>query len=198
MNKKAYKINVENLVYAPVISDGPEGTEYGDIKKLSEAMQIQLTPNVATGQLYGDGVVQSSTSKLTSITAVVDVTKVPIDVKADILGHKYENGKLVTSGKDLPPYVAVGYRVPQDVDGIAELVWLLKGKAQPFATTVTQATDNINYSTDSLTIDFIQRESDGALKVEADMANSEFVEGTEKTWFDSVPTGLVSNGEIES
>lgn len=186
-SKKAYRINVENLVYAIVESDTAQETVYGKPKKLSEAMQIQLTPTVASASLYGDGVKQSVISKLTGLTAVIDATKIHIEDRALILGQTYENGKLWESGKDVPKYCAIGYKVPHDEEGVAEYIWLLKGKAQPYASTVTQATDSINFSTDSITVDFVARESDSMLKVSMDSASDQYNEEVGKTWFDKVP-----------
>lgn len=185
--KKAYRINVENLVYAVLKTDDTTGLSYGPIKKFSEAMQVQLTPTVASGTLYGDGVKQSTITKLTGITGVFDVTKIPIDVKADISGSKYENGVLIEKASDTAPYIALGYKIPQDEAGVAEYIWLLKGRAQPYANTVQQATDSINYSTDSITIDFVTRENDGAIKHSADSADSTFTDVMAKAWFTKVP-----------
>lgn len=198
-NKQAYRINVENLVYAPLEKDVEGEIQYGEVKELSEAMQIQLTPSIASGALHGEGKKVSTITKLMGVTAVFDVTKIAIDVKADILGHSYEGGVLVESGSDLPKDIAVGYKVPQDVEGVAEYIWLLKGRAQPYGATVQQATDNINYSTDSLTVEFVARKADGAIKISADTANSEASEELVKEWFKKVPTEFVGvkPGEIE-
>ncbi|SDL20602.1 major tail protein [Natronincola ferrireducens] len=185
--KKAYRVNLRKLVYAKLESDTPTGVSYSEVKKLSEAMQIQLTPTLATGTLYGDGVKQSVVTKLTGITAVIDATKIPIDAKAEICGHTYENGVLVESGKDVAPWIAIGYEVPQDVEGVSEYVWLLKGRAQPYASTVQQATDNINFSTDSVTVEFVPRDYDGEIKRLADSADDAFTAEMAAAWFGSVP-----------
>lgn len=190
--KKAYRINVENLVFAILEQDKVDLVQYGAVKKMSEAMQIQLTPSVATGELYGDGVKQSSIAKLTGIVGVFDVTKIPINVRAEILGNKYENGVLIESKDDIPPYIAVGYKVPQDMPGVAEYIWLLKGRAQPYGSTIQQTTENINYSTDTITIDFVTREFDGAIKHSADSADSTFTKEMADTWFDNVPGQIVA------
>lgn len=185
--KKAYRINVEHLVYAIMTKDEPSLVDYGTIKKLSEAMQIQLTPSVASGQLFGDGVKQSSIAKLTGMTAVLDVTKVQIDDRAIITGATYEDGVLIEGKDDTAPYIAIGWKVPQDMPGVAEYHWLLKGRARPYANTVQQQTDNINYSTDTITIEFVPRDFDGAIKYSADSADPTFTEEQAAKWFEKVP-----------
>ncbi len=189
--KKAYRINVKNLVYALLTNDTTSGVSYGQVKKFSEAMQVQVTPEVAAGHLFGDGVKQSEISKLVGMTIVIDVTKVPINVRADINGNKYENGILTEHKDDTPPWIAFGYEVEQDEKDVSEYIWLLKGRAQPYASTVQQATENVNYSTDSVTIKFVPREFDGELRKTADSADSTVTAEMTETWFDSVP------GEIE-
>lgn len=189
--KKAYRINVKKPVYAILISDTKTSVAYEAVEKFSEAMQIQVTPEVASGQLYGDGVKQSEISKLVGITLVIDATKVPINVRAKINGNKYENGVLTEHIDDKPPWIAFGYEVEQDEKNTSEYIWLLKGRAQPYASTVQQATENVNYSTDSVTINFVPREFDGEFRKTADSADSTFTEEMADKWFDNVP------GEIE-
>lgn len=187
--KKAYRINVKNLVYAVMTADTTEATSYDEIKKLSEAMQVQLTPVLATGNLFGDGVKQSTISKITGITGVFDATKINAVDRAVICGHTYENGVLTMGKNDKAPYIAVGYEVEQDVQGTSEYVWLLKGKAQPYASTVQQSTDAINYSTDSLTVEFVSRESDGDFMKMGDSADDEFTSEMAAAWFAEVGGG---------
>lgn len=186
--KKANRINIKNVVYAVVTDDSTTETTYGPIKPVAPAMQVQLTPTVATGDLYGDGVKQETMSKLTGIQLVLDVNKVPIDVRAEINGNTYENGVLVEKATDQAPYIAVGYMVEQ-TNNTAEYIWLLKGKAQPYGSTVQQATENINYSTDSITIDFVARDSDGEFRRFADSADETFTSEMAAAWFDEVGGG---------
>ncbi len=183
--KKANRINVKNLVYAVLTSDDHTATTYGDIKPISPAMQIQLTPTVSSGTLYGDGVKQEEISKLTGMTLVMDVNKVPIDARAEINGNTYENGVLVEKATDQAPYIAIGYIVEQ-TENTAEYIWLLKGKAQPYASTVQQSTENINYSTDSITVNFIPRDSDGEIRRFGDSADNEFTTAMAAGWFTEV------------
>lgn len=183
--KKANRINVKNIVYAILEKDDSSGVTYKDIKPFGKAMQIQLTPTLATGVLYGDGVKQESISKLTGITAVVDVNKIFIDVRAEIQGNKFENGVLIESADDEPPYIALGYEIGQ-TGKESEYVWLLKGKAQPYGSTVQQTTDNINFGTDSITIEFVPRDYDSEIRKFGDTANSEFTKEMAAVWFDEV------------
>ena len=45
-SKKTNRINIKNMVYALLTSDTAAGTEYGEVKPLGKAMQVQLTPTL--------------------------------------------------------------------------------------------------------------------------------------------------------
>ena len=186
-SKKANRINIKNAVYCVLQTDESEGTTYGDVKSLSPAMQVQLTTSLATGVLHGDGVQQENIARITGIAMVLDVNKIPIEDRAIILGNKYENGILEEVAGDEAPYIAVGYEVPE-TNGCKELIWLLKGRAQPYNSNVQQSTENINFSTDSVTINFIPRDSDGRLRFFGDTANADLTEEQVTKWFKTGPS----------
>lgn len=191
-SKKANRINIKNLVYCKLLTDEVGSTTYGEVKPLSPAMQIQVTVSLASGVLYGDGAQEENIAKMTGIAVVLDVNKVCIEDRAEILGNKYENGVLVEKEGDEAPYIALGYEIPE-TNGCKELIWLLKGRAQPYNSNVQQSTDNINFSTDSITINFIPRTSDEMLRFFGDTANADLTEEQVKKWFttgpSTVPTG---------
>lgn len=185
-SSKANRINVKNLKYTVIIEDTETSFTTGEIKNFAKAMQVQITPTVATGTLYGDGAKQEDLAKLTGVTLQVDANKIPIEVKAEVNGNKYENGVLQENKDDQPKDIAVGFEVEQ-TNNKRELIWLYKGKVQPFANTVQQATDNINFSTDTLTINFIPRELDGNIRAIGDTANAEFTDVMADTFLTKVP-----------
>ena len=187
VSKKSNRINVKNLVMSLLLTDTAEGATYGDVEKISPAMQVQLTPSLSSGTLHGDGVQQENIAKLNGIAMVMDVNKVKIETRAKMLGHTYENGVLIEKAGDEAPYIAIGYLV-EGTNKCNEYVWLLKGRAQPFNSTVQQSTDNINFSTDSININFIPRDCDGALRYFADSANADLTEDQIGKWFSSGPS----------
>lgn len=186
-SKKANRINIQNVVYCKMLSDEPGSATYDEVKPLSPAMQVQLTTTLASGILYGDGAQQENIAKITGIALVLDVNKVPIEDRAIILGNKYENGILQEVAGDEAPYIAVGYEVPE-TNGCKELIWLLKGRAQPYNSNVQQSTENINFSTDSITINFIPRDADKLLRFFGDTANADLQEQQVTKWFTTGPS----------
>lgn len=194
----AYRINIKKPVYAEVTSDTKEGTTYGEVKSLGEAQQAQITASIASGQLYGDGAIVDSSAILTGMSMVLSTTKVPIEAQADIYNYKVDNGVVQVKAGVKPKYIAVGYEVEQ-TDGSRELVWLLKGRPQPLNSDVKQSEGNVNYSTDSMTIDFVRRISDNMLKFFADESNPELTKAQADAWFNEGPERPVAaNKEVNS
>lgn len=110
-SSKANRINVKNLKYTVIIEDTETSFTTGEIKNFAKAMQVQITPTVATGTLYGDGAKQEDLAKLTGVTLQVDANKIPIEVKAEVNGNKYENGVLQENKDDQAKDIAVGFEV---------------------------------------------------------------------------------------
>lgn len=186
-SKRAYRINIKNPVYSLLTSDDKTSCVYGDVKSLGEAMEIQITPTLATGTLYGDGAKVDDSVKITGIDVQFGATKIPIEDRASMLGNTYVNGVLVENKTDQSKYIAFGYEVEQ-TDGKRECIWLLKGKAQPISSTSQQSESNINYSTDSIKISFIPRTFDGAIRAFGDTANDAFTTALADAFLKTVPT----------
>ena len=148
-SKRSYKINIKNPVYCVVTADTSEGTTYGDVKSLGEAQQAQVTAVSSTGQLYGDGAIVDSSSKLTGLTLVLSTTKIPVEAIADIYGYTVTSGVVQKRAGQQANYIAVGYEVEQTT-GDSEYIWLLKGRPQPLNDDVSQSEQNVNYSTDQI------------------------------------------------
>lgn len=183
---KSYRINITNPVYALLTSDTADVVEYGDVKSLGEAMQVQITPSVSAGRLFGNGVPQEDISKLTGIAMALDATKIPIEEKAIIQGHEYKNGVVVEKAGDEAPYIAVGYMI-EGTNKKNEYVWLLKGRCAPMNETVKQSEDNITFSTDTVNINFIPRTKDKEIRYYADSANAGFTTAQADAWFKTGP-----------
>lgn len=188
-SKKTYRINIKKPVYAIMLSDTPEGVEYGEVKSLGEAMNVGLTPIVAAGTLYGNGAIVDSTEILTGLTLAVGITQIPIEDRAAIYNQEISNGVMVTKAGVEPNSIALGYMV-QKTGGKREYVWLLKGKPKQMARNDQQSESNINYSTDNMEIVFSPREFDENLKFEADTSYDEFTEEQAEAWFVNAPVSI--------
>lgn len=191
----SYRMNVKNLVYAMLTSDSSTETVYGSVKNFADARQIQITPTVAKGECYGDGVKKKSDSKVTGYEITVDVNKAQVDVRADWFGHKLtSNGELIVNKDDKPGKFAFGYEIEQS-EGHRELVWLFKCDAQPYAYTVQQTEGDIKYASDSIKLTAVCRESDGNFQLIGDTNNSTFTDTLANSFLSTVPTSVTAATE---
>lgn len=190
-SEQAYKINVKHPVYCILLTDTSAGTTYGEVKTFGEAQQIQLTPSVSSGQLYGNGAKVDSSSVLTGITVSYQATKIPVEVQADLYNYTVTNGVIQLEAGKTANYIAFGYEIEQS-DGKSEYVWLLKGRPKPMNETLTQSEESITYSTDTIEIEFVKRNSDDNLKWFADASNPDFSEAQAEKWFTTGPSAIVT------
>lgn len=181
-SSKTNRINVSNLVYALLLSDTSTGVAYGAVKSLAPLMKVGVTPAVAKGVNYGDGRQTENISKLTGIALAVETNKIPIETMAEIMGHQYIDGVVLEKDGDEPPLLAVGYKV-DNTQKKNEYVWLLKGRAQPANQELKQMGDNIDFSNDSININFWPREYDQQIRFYGDTANADFTENQAEAWF---------------
>lgn len=196
MNKsnRSYRINIKNPVYCEVISDTEEKTTYGPVASLGEAQEIQVTSSMASGTLHGNGAVVDSTSLMTGLAVSMKLTKLNVEVVADIYRYEVTDGVVQVKAGTVPKEIALGYEV-QQTDGKSEYVWLLKGKPKPTNSTVQQSETNINYSTDTIEIDFVKRISDDMLRYYADASNPEFTKKQAEAWFNEGPSTFPKKAE---
>lgn len=186
-SKQCYTMNIKNLVYAELIKDTQEEVTYGKVYKIQGLMKIQITPTIATGELYGDGAKRSVANKTTGYDVQLQVNKIPIETRVHWMGHKMVNGVLVSSAKDQPIYIALGYEA-EETENHRELTWLLKGNCQPPSRDQEQSEGNIKFSTDSIKLSFIAREYDSNFYYTGDTAFSDFTEEMADKFLKEAPT----------
>lgn len=190
--QRSYRINISNPVYCILLTDDSSEVTYEEeIKSLGEVMQVQLTPQTASGELFGNGIKTSKEDRLVGITMAMDITKIPPASTAEILGHEAKDGVIIDNADDDAPFIAVGYQI-EGTGKNKEYVWLLKGKAQPLNDSVQQRTTTINYSTQTLNVNFINRDFDGHLRFYADSTHEDFTAEQAKKWFSTPPVSYVA------
>lgn len=190
-SSQAYRINITHPVYCEVLTDTELGTTYGTVKTFGEAQTMEVTAVVAEGTLYGNGAIVDSTSKITGLTAAFTATKIPVEVQADIYNYEVTGGVIQQKAGTIAKNIAVGYEVEQ-TSGKSEYVWLLKGRPAPMNQSVSQSETSVNYSTDTITINFMARKSDGMLRFFADASNEEFTAAQAEKWFNEGPVSPVT------
>ena len=169
-----YRINVRNFKRAPVTANTSSSYTIGTITPIPTLRSVDISFKSASGELYGDGEIVSNRTKMTGATLQIGVDKLTIADRAAFLGStETAKGTLPIKTTDTPGQVAVYFEIEHD-DGGYEAVWMLVGTAQPLPIAAQQAESNINYSTETLNIDFVRREKDKAVLVMADTDDADF------------------------
>jgi phi13 family phage major tail protein len=188
---KGYRINVKNLHYAICTLDDATGVTYCTPKPLEKVMSIKMSPKVIDGKFYGDGTVQKQTSRIDTIEVEIELNKVPLKIRAELLGNTYDKGTSEEKYNDIAPDIALGYEIEKD-NGKNEYVWLYKGQMQPIEDDLKQTEAKIEYQSQKTKYTFIPRIYDGKLRKFADSEETDFVADTATNWFKAVPVPVTT------
>lgn len=154
------RINVRNAKYALLKENTVESYTLDTVHKLPGLRDIDLAVQLATGTLYGDGVIEENSSKITGATVKIGINKIAIEDRARMTGATITNGIMDVTTDDVAPYIALYLETESSKAGGKEQMWLLCGQAQPIGLAGQQSETNVNYSTDTMTIQCVQRKKD--------------------------------------
>lgn len=181
-------IGLKNVVIAPLTSDTEEGHTYGDLQLMAGAIEASITPENADPDIqYADDVefdVLYPDPELAFKTKMADI---PLTIQEMIFGNKIDdNGVLIRSASDKPPYYAVGFKSEKS-DGTYRYVWLYKVRAKPVTenyqtkegTSITRQTGEIEWTA-------IKRTHDGQYQAVADEGQNGFTADKGASFLESV------------
>ena len=188
---KGYRINIKNLHYALLTEDNDTTTTYGIPKPLEKVQTIKMSPKVISGSMRGDGITVAQASRIDTIDVEIDLTKIPLKIRAELLGNTYTAGTAEEIYNDVAPNIALGFEIEKD-NGKSEYIWLYKGQMQPIDDDLKQTEGKIEYQNVKTKYTFTPRISDGKLRKFADSEESDFVETTGTNWFTAVPVPVVT------
>lgn len=181
------KINVQN-VHLAEITESPEGAiEFGVPEHVVGAMQIGKNPQIASGQLYGDGKIQKQTSRKVRYELAFDLNKLPTKWRRYMEGVTVVNGVESGTSKDDPKPFAIGWEVEKTGDE-KELIWFIYCLSNPIQETVRQSEDNTNYSTDSITISALEDDTLGRFYTLIDSEDEDITPEMVANFFKKVQT----------
>lgn len=150
------KINVQNVHLAEITeTDGV--ITFGTPEHVAGAMELGRTPQLSAGQLYGDGKITHKTSKKVAYQITTSLNKLPTKWRRYMEGVTVEAGVESGTSNDEPKPFAIGWEV-EKTGGKKELIWFLYCLAEPIQETNRQSEDNVNYSTDSITITALEND----------------------------------------
>ncbi|MBQ7887127.1 MAG: hypothetical protein IJ313_09575 [Clostridia bacterium] len=172
----ASTVGLKNVVIAPLIEDTEATLTYGDLQLMAGAIEASITPENADPDVqYADDNefdVLYPDPELAFKTKMADI---PLIIQEMIFGNKIDdNGVLVRTASDKPPYFAVGFK-SEKTDKSYRYVWLYKVRAKPVTesyatkegTTVTRQTGEIEWTS-------IKRTHDARYQAVADEGQNGF------------------------
>ena len=147
-------VGLKNVVLAPLVEDTETTLTYGDLQLVAGAIEASITPENADPdvQYYDDveGDVLYADPELAFKTKMADL---PLLIQEMIFGNRIDdNGVLVRSSTDKPPYFAVGF-MSEKSNHKYRYVWLFKVRAKPVTenyatkegTTITRQTGEVEW-----------------------------------------------------
>ena len=187
-------IGLKDLVIAPLVTDTEETLTYGDLQKVAGAIEASVTPGNADADVqFADDVEFSVLYPDPEISLKTKMADIPLAIQEEIFGNKLDdNGVLIRSATDTPPYYAVGFRSEKS-DHTYRYVWLYKCRAKPvtesYATkegsTITRETGEVEWTA-------IKRTHDGRYQAVADEGQNGFTTAMAATFLTSVYTPVIT------
>jgi len=176
-------VGLKDLYFAILTKDDSTGATYNTPEKLAPAVTARITPQVESVTDYADDGPTETASSLGGIEVELEVSQIPLDKQATLLGHTYQNGLLVRSADDVSPYVALGFR-SQKADGSYLYVWLYKGKFQPVEINLQTKGESVEFQHPTIQGTFVKRDFDDLWMISGDSSDTNFTLGS--TWFNDV------------
>ena len=192
----ASTIGLQGVVIAPLTVDTEETLTYGDLQKVAGAIEATITPGNADADVqYADDQEFSVLYPDPEVALKTKMADIPLEIQKMIFGNTLDqNGVLIRSASDTPPYFALGFRSEKS-DHTYRYVWLYKVRAKPITETyATKEGTNITRQTGEVEWVAIKRVHDGRYQAVADEGQNGFSAAAAATFLESVYTPVVEGG----
>ena len=105
-------IGLKNMVIAPLTEDTEETLTYGELQLVAGAIEASVTPDNADPQIqYADDIEFDTLYPDPQLSFKTKMADIPLTIQEMIFGNRIdENGVLIRTSTDKPPYFAVGFK----------------------------------------------------------------------------------------
>ena len=169
-------IGLKNVVIAPLTADTEAECTYGTVQAVAGAIEASVTPENADPDVqYADDVEFDVLYPDPELSFSLKLADLPLTIQEMLLNNTIDdNGVLIRSASDKPPYFAVGFKSEKS-NGKYRYVWLYKVRAKPVTenyatregTSVTRQTGEVEWVA-------IKRTHDGRYQAVADEGENGF------------------------
>ena len=181
-------IGLKNLVIAPVLTDTDTETTYGALVAVTGAIEASVEPqNTDPDIQYADDTEYDTVYGDPEVTFNTTMVGIPLEVQKMIFANRMDdNGVLLRSAYDKPPYFAVGFK-SEKADHTYRYVWLYKVRATPMTESYkTKEGTTVNRTTSEVKWTAIKRTSDSLYQAVADEGENGFTPEKAATFLESV------------
>ena len=181
-------VGLKNMVLAPLTTDTEAGHTYGDLQLVAGAIDASITPQNADPNVqYADDIEFNVLYPDPELSFKTKMADIPLAIQEMIFGNRIDdNGVLVRTASDRPPYYAVGFKSEKS-DGTFRYVWLFKVRAKPVTESyATKEGTTINRQTGEVEWTAIKRTHDARYQAVADEGQNGFTAATGATFLQSV------------
>ena len=181
-------VGLKNVVIAPLTEDTEPSHTYGELQLMAGAIEASITPENADPDVqYADDIEFDTLYPDPELTFSTSMADIPLSIQEQIFGNQIDdNGVLVRTASDRPPYFAVGFKSEKS-DGTYRFVWLYKVRAKPMTENYkTKEGQTITRQNGSVEWTAIKRTHDGRYQAVADEGENGFDETQSATFLDSV------------
>lgn len=184
----ASTVGLKNVVLAPLTEDTEATLTYGTLQAVAGAIEASITPENADPDVqYADDIEFDVLYPDPEISFKTKMADLPLTVQEMIFANKIDdNGVLVRSASDKPPYFAVGF-MSEKSNGKYRYVWLYKVRAKPVTETYqTKEGGTITRQTGEVEWTAIKRTHDNQYQAVADEGENGFTAEKGATFLQSV------------
>ncbi len=188
-------VGLKNMVIAELTADTEETLTYGDLQLVAGAIEASIEPQNADPDIqYADDIefdVLYPDPELTFKTKMADI---PLAIQEKVFGNAIDqNGVLIRSASDTPPYFAVGF-MSEKSNHKYRYVWLYKVRAKPLTENyATKEGTTINRQTGEIEWTAIKRTHDGQFQAVADEGENGFTAASAATFLTTVYTPVFTS-----
>lgn len=178
-------VGVTNVHLAEMLTDPADGTAtYEEAFAYPWIIEVKIQPQNNQETLYADNMSVAVANATSRYDLSINMAGVPLEYRAKLLGHKFENGKMVVSKEDAAPYFAFCFESTKQ-NGKKRFVRFTKVQfTEPDETSHTKE-EKISYNTPTMTATAVYRTSDGISLEQADEESDGYSDTIGNEWYDS-------------
>lgn len=186
-------IGVDNFHIAKMLTDPAGGkATYDDIISFPWLRSVGIEPQSDDATLYADNQAVDTANVTSRYNLTIDTATLPLEYKALLLGHSFENGVMTVTSEDTAPYFAVMFETTKR-NGKKRFVKFLKVQFSEPSETAQTKEEGISYNTPSMSAVAIYRNDKKVLR-QADEEADGYTASIGEGWYTSVDEASTSSG----